>query len=479
MNKRLKKPAQFEIVDEFIKSERDHIEKPSKEQGSLRRLIANSEHIKELFTKRNELKHLRFDELDLLRDIRKIVASDPVKFGNIKDPSHYRRAIRSKVLPKYLTPDFIHLIREKILAQFFHSSIQSKDQDALMTALVFLQSHTDLGVPCEDNPLWEIVFNLSIKDGIRFVDSLTALIEGLDSIRGKNPEILTQDPPLLQQTMQVCQWPIFWRKLVEYKKDVQPFESLVSSLLRGEMMVELYFDEIIHLPLLLYRQFKDVIYSETSLNEKLTDIEKEEVSKIVIKNILKAASLDIPSLLPTLNKRLLKTDKKTINKKNHEKLKILINSLTEKDDVSNNIFLLTLLIAKISIKKYWENKRDFFFFFTILKNPEEPQNYYDYSQILIKLKYFDAINKILQCAIEIDKNSFWGYWGLGSYQLRVNKLQQSEKNLITALKIAQQLEIHAQANLNRELFLIKEDIKTLKQNKIRQQAVHQPQIDLF
>jgi len=43
-----------------------------------------------------------------------------------------------------------------------------------------------------------------------------------------------------------------------------------------------------------------------------------------------------------------------------EQFNILINSL-KKDE--NNIFLLTLLIAKISIKKYWENKRDFFLLF--------------------------------------------------------------------------------------------------------------------
>ena len=39
-------------------------------KSSLERLIINSENISELLTTKKELKNLRFDELDLLRDIR-------------------------------------------------------------------------------------------------------------------------------------------------------------------------------------------------------------------------------------------------------------------------------------------------------------------------------------------------------------------------------------------------------------------------
>lgn len=466
-------PVHFEIVDE----KHDRFRGAYSKQTSLSRLITNAEYISQLFSDRKELRQLRFDELDMLRDIREMTESDPSKFDDIKDPSQYRRQIRSQILPKYLTPNFIRLTREKILAELIQSSPQKRDQDALMTAMVFLQSHTDLGVPCEDNPLWEIIFNLSIKDGIRFVDSLAALIEGLDTLKNKDPDRLSQDPMVLQMTKQVCQWPIFWRQLIEYQ-DAQPFDSLLSALLRGEMMIELYFDEIIHLPLFLYRQFNKILTKEILLS----DLEKEEIARITFNNILKSATIDLPSIIPILKKRLNKAKKKTQKERNNDKVEqidILINSLNTNDHIANNVFLLTLLIAKISMKKYWENKRDFFFFFTIFKNPEEPRNYFDYGQIMYKQKYFEPIENVYRCAIEVAEPSFWGYWGLGNFQLKRNELFDSERNLLTALKIVQQQEINTYGNLKRELFLIKDDIRKLKLKKLKEQANHQPQIVLF
>jgi len=474
-------PIHFEIVDEILESRPDRVKKKSPKQSSFARLIANSEHITKLFFDRKELKYLRFDELDLLKDIREIIEADPAKFEDIKDPSQYRREIRAKILPKYVTKDFIKMVQERLLTDIFHSSLKQKDQDALMTAMVFLQSHTDLGVPCEDNPLWEIIFNLSIKDGIRFVDSLAALIEGLDTLKHKNPNAINQAPLVLQVTKEICQWPIFWRQLATHK-NVETYESLVSALLRGEMIVELYFDEIVHLPVLLHRQFNNLLTENISFYEQLSDTEKEETAKIVFENIVKSAALDLPSLLPVLKERIKKAKKKAVKDKNNgkaEQFKILLDSLNEGDDTSQNSFLLTLLIAKISIKKYWENKRDFFFYFTIFKNPEDAQNYYDLGQILYKLKHYDSIEKVLQCAIEVDEYSFWGYWGLGNFLLRRNRLIESEENLLKSLKIAQQLEIHARGKLKRELFLIKEDIKKVTSKKIKQCANKQPQIDLF
>jgi tetratricopeptide (TPR) repeat protein len=473
-------PIHFEIVDEILETKHSPVENKSRKQSSLARLITNSEHITKLFAKRNELMHLRFDELDLLRDIREIIEADPVRFENIKDPSRYKREVRAKILPKYITKDFIRMTQDRLLSEIFHSSLPKKDQDALMTAMVFLQSHTDLGVPCEENPLWEIIFNLSIKDGIRFVDSLAALIEGLDTLKLSDPDAITQAPLVLQMTKEVCQWPIFWRQLVKHK-NVDTFEALVSSLLRGEMMVELYFDEIVHLPLLLYQRFNNRLSQNASFFEDLSDTKKEKIAKTVFKSIVESAILDLPILLPILKDRIKKAKKKAVKNKNNgkaEQFKVLFDSL-ENEDTSQNTFLLTLLIAKISIKRYWENKRDFFFYFTIFKNPEKAQSYYEFGQILYKLKHFDSIEKVLKCAIEVDDTSFWGYWGLGNYQLRQNKLIECEKNLQTALKIAQQLEIHARGQLKRELFLIKEDLKKLKSKKLKQRTNDQPQINLF
>ena len=65
------------------------------------------------------------------------------------------------------------------------------------------------------------------------------------------------------------------------------------------------------------------------------------------------------------------------------------------------------------------------------------------------------------------------------YSEEQNKFAESEKNLRTALNIAQQFEIHSAGELKRELFLIKEDIKKLNLKRIKEQAMTQPQINLF
>jgi len=475
-------PVRFEIVEETAKPKSPKIDKLKRERNSsLSRLIKNSQHITELFSTTKELKKLRFDELEMLRDIRDIVESDPAVFENVEHPTQYRREIRAKILPKYINKEFIRSAHDKILGQLIQCSDRPKDQDALMTALVFLQSHTDLGVPHEDNPLWEIIFNLSIKDGISFVDSLAALIEGLDTLKDRDPQALTQEPLLLKFTRQVCQWPIFWRQVVE-NKNIEPYESLVSAVLRGGLIIELYFDEIIHLPYLLHLHFKDLIYREGFSFDELSESEKEEISKKFFKLILECATRDFQSLLPVLADRINKLKVKTMKDKDQQKAADFVNllhALQEKDDVNENPLLLTILIAKMSIRKYWENRRDFFFFFTILKNPEEPRNYFDYGQILYQQKHPEAIERVFQCALEIDGDSFWGYWGLGNLQLKQSDFFESEQNLHNALKIVQQLEILAPGNLKRELFLIKEDIKKLSLRKVKKQVNSQQQISLF
>ena len=50
------------------------------EKRSLTRLIANSRQIETLLTKRVELKNLRFDELELLHDIREVVELESQRF---------------------------------------------------------------------------------------------------------------------------------------------------------------------------------------------------------------------------------------------------------------------------------------------------------------------------------------------------------------------------------------------------------------
>ena len=51
--------------------------------------------------------------------------------------------------------------------------------------------------------------------------------------------------------------------------------------------------------------------------------------------------------------------------------------------------------------------------------------------------------------------------------------------LTQALKIVQHREIINPGKLRREVFLIKDDIKALKQKKVRFEAKKQEQIDLF
>ena len=447
-------------------------------KSSLERLIINSENISELLTAKKELQNLRFDELDLLRDIRELVENDPKKFENIKNPLVFRREIRAKILPTYITDEFIRLSQEKLLNELLKTSRSGNAQDALMTALVFLQSHTDLGLPLEDNPLWEIIFNLSIKDGLKFIDVLTVLIEGLDSIKTNHPEILTQEPLILQKTKQICQWPIFWKLLIQ-QQEILPFEAIVSSILRGEVMIELYFDELVHLPYYLYQLYHRDLQKDGFLTEMIPDGDKQAQAKELYQAILKSVEKDLPFLLPTLIKRIEKILKKVKESSQKEQLQLAIDTLRSENHLLNNMFLITLIAAKISMKKYWENQRDRFFFFTILKNPLDAKNYFDYGHILLKQKHTANAKQLFDCAIEIDPQNFWGFWGLGNFYVKTNKYVQADQLFSKGLKIAQQLEIKKPNIFRRELFLIKEDIKKLKQKKVKLQATEQPQIDLF
>jgi tetratricopeptide (TPR) repeat protein len=447
-------------------------------KSSLERLIFNSENISELLKVKTGLKNIRFDELELLRDIRELVDTDPKKFENIKDPVEFRREIRAKILSKYITDEFIRLTQEKLLNVLLKASRTGPDQDALMTALVFLQSHTDLGLPLEDNPLWEIIFNLSIKDGLKFINVLTVLIEGLDSLKISHPEILTREPLILQKTKQICQWPIFWKLLIE-QQEILPFEAIVSSILRGELMFELYFDELVHLPYYLYQLYKPVLQNDNFITETIPDGDKQVQANELYSAILKSVEKDLPSLLPTLIKRIEKILKKVKESAQKEQLQLAVDTLKTGDHLINNIFLMTLIAAKISMKKYWENQRDRFFFFTILKNPLDAKNYFDYGHILLKQKHTANAKQLFNCAIEIDPQNFWGFWGLGNFYFKINKFVKADEFYHKSLKIAQQLEIQKPNLFRRELFLIKEDIKKLKQKKLKLQASEQPQIDLF
>jgi len=468
-------PTHFEIVEDVSRGKKRAKKIP---KSSLERLVYNSENISKLLTTKKELKNLRFDELNLLRDIRDLVDTDPKKFENIKNPVEFRREIRSRILPKYITKEFIRSTQEKLLNELLRTSRTGTDQDALMTALVFLQSHTDLGLPFEDNPLWEIIFNLSIKDGLKFIDVLTVLIEGLDSLKINDPEILNREPLILQKTKQICQWPVFWKLLIEHK-EILPFEGIVSSILRGDIMLEIYFDELVHLPYHLFQLFKYGLRKADFLSEMIPDGDKELLAQELYQTILKSVEQDLPFLLPTLIKRIEKIIKKTEESNQKEQLQLAIETLKAKEQLANNIFLITLIAAKISMKKYWENQRDRFFFFTILKNPLDAKNYFDYGHILLKQKNTGIAEQLFNCAVEIDPHNFWGFWGLGNYYFKTNKLPKAEFFFSKSLKLAQQLEIQQPNMFRRELFLIKEDMKKLNQKKVKLQAMEQPQIDLF
>ncbi len=448
-------------------------------KSSLERLIANSENLSKLLTTRKELMTLRFDELSLLHDIRDMVEADPQRFENIQHPAEFRREIRAKILPKYVTPDFIRLTQEKLLNELLRTSRAGADQDALMTAMVFLQSHTDLDLPVEDNPLWEILFNLSIKDGLKFIDVVTVLMEGLDELKITNPEALTRQPIILQKTRQICQWPIFWKLLINHQ-EILPYEGLISAILRGELMIEIYFDEVVHLPYYLYQLFKPHLNKVDFLSEAISDVDKERQARELFNAILNCIEKDLPFVLPSLMKRIRQILKQTKTPEAIHELEQSIETLKSSNQrLSSNIFLIALIAAKVSMKQYWENQRDQFFFMTILKDPLDSKNYFDYGQILLKQKQYENAYQLFQCATEIDPNGFWGYWGLGIYYDRTRDYSHAEQNYQKGLKIAQQLEVRQPNRYRRELFLIEEDLKRLRQKKVKLRVTAQPQIELF
>ncbi|MDZ7377307.1 MAG: tetratricopeptide repeat protein, partial [candidate division KSB1 bacterium] len=363
--------------------------------------------------------NLRFDELSLLHDIRDMVEADPHRFENIQNPAEFRREIRAKILPHYITPEFIRLTQEKLLNELLRTSRAGADQDALMTALVFLQSHTDLDLPLEDNPLWEIVFNLSIKDGLKFIDVLTVLMEGLDDLKISNPDLLTRPPIILQKTRQICQWPIFWKLLINHQ-EISPYEGIISAILRGDVVIEIYFDEVVHLPYFLYQLFKPNLNSVDFLSEAISDTDKERQAGELFQAILKSIEKDLPYILPSLIKRIRQIIKTTKTAEIKEELERSIHALrSPQEQLSSNIFLIALIAAKVSMKQYWENQRDQFFFMTILKDPLESKNYFDYGQILLKQKHYDNAYQLFQSAAEIDPHGFWGYWGLAIWYDRM------------------------------------------------------------
>lgn len=444
---------------------------------SLERLIYNSEHLSEILNNSGKLKSLRFDELELLHEIREAVDLNQQKFEKIKQPENFRREIRATILPKFITANFIRSAEEKLLSELLNSK-QSKDQDSLMTALVFLQSHTALELPVEDNPLWETIFNLSLRDGLQFVDMLTVLLEGIDKLKINDPELLSRDPLILQKTKQVCQFPIFWKLLIEYK-EILPFEGLISSILRGEIMIELYFDELVHLPYYLFQLFKDKMNQADFLSELIPDGDKEMLATDLIQAISTCVEKDLPHVLPEIIRRLENVAKKEKKSTLKDQLQQAIDNLNSADKLANNIFVIMLIAAKISMKRYWENKRDRFFFFTILKNPVDAKNYYDYGQILIRLKKIKIAEQLFHCGVEIDAETFWGHWGLGQLFLKKDKIQTAELHLRAALNKAQKLAIQFPQKFIRELFLIKDDMKKITRKKVKNQARLQPQIELF
>jgi tetratricopeptide (TPR) repeat protein len=236
---------------------------------------------------------------------------------------------------------------------------------------------------------------------------------------------------------------------------------------------------MVHLPYSLFQLFKSEMHDDNFLSEIVPDGTKESQAHQLYETILKSVEKDLPFLLPILIKRIKAFLKKTRSKDHHAQLEIALETLKAREQFANNIFLITLLAAKISMKKYWENQRDRFFFFTILKNPLDAKNYYDYGHILLKQKQTPTAEQLFHCAIEIDPKSFWGYWGLGFFFLKNSKLPDAEKLYDSALKLAQQSEIQHPTKFRRELFLIKEDMKKLKEKKLKMQSAQQPQIDLF
>ena len=97
----------------------------------------------------------------------------------------------------------------------------------------------------------------------------------------------------------------------------------------------------------------------------------------------------------------------------------------------------------------------------------------------MRLKKKKIAKQLFKGAVEIEPNLFWGYWGLAELAFKNNRLSEAEKNLITALKRAQKLEIQQPNKYRRELFLMKDDLIKLNKKKVRLHIKQQPQIDLF
>jgi hypothetical protein len=253
-------------------------------------------------------------------------------------------------------------------------------------------------------------------------------------------------------------------------------------MLRGELAIELYFDEIIHVPLFLFRLFKRKKMNEASDLSTMGDDDRAALARAIFEQINAALNLDYALLKPVLIKRLETSREKLDKSGNSDQSKALtevIHALVKSPESSGNPFLLAMVMTKVSNQKYWDNKRDFLFFMTILKDPETPQHYHTYSRILDRLKIIDASEGVLKCAIGLKEDDFWGYWGLGNHYMNKNELDKSETQLNEALKIAQQLEIYSKESYTRELFLIKEDILKLNKKKIKEEAKTHQQIDLF
>jgi len=75
-------PAKFKNAEATSHGKKREKKMP---ESSLERLVYNSENISKLLTTKKELKNLRFDELELLRDIRNLVETDVKKFEHIKN----------------------------------------------------------------------------------------------------------------------------------------------------------------------------------------------------------------------------------------------------------------------------------------------------------------------------------------------------------------------------------------------------------
>jgi len=157
------------------------------EPGVLR---ANLKGLAELLTSRSGLAEVRFGPEALsgqLRAYRERSERSPAgqqrrAAQGTAEPLDVRgeachNEIVAALLPSLVTPRLVDRTRRALERCLSDPRNTKKDVKSLLTGLFLLQSQKDDRLPTSDNPLWELIFNLSISDLFSAQERLDGLVE--------------------------------------------------------------------------------------------------------------------------------------------------------------------------------------------------------------------------------------------------------------------------------------------------------------